>query len=164
MSSTVEQLSTTYAIWPETLKDILQELQKPWHDPRDDLAPPVFASNVMDIHDLKIGDMLDGVVRNITDFWAFVDIWLHNDGLVHKSQLANHYVTNPLDVVHLGQAVKVRVLAIDLEKEKISLSMKTGTTPLLPQKTAPSKPVQAVTGTPDDTDDIGSSGGKIKFI
>ena len=132
-------LSTTYGIWPETLKDILQELQKPGHDPRDDLAPPVFASNVMEIGDLKIGDLLDGVVRNITDFWAFVDIWLHNDWLVHKSQLADRYVGHPLDVVHLGQAVKVRVLEIDLEKEKISLSMKTGATSSSAPKPIPTK-------------------------
>jgi uncharacterized protein len=124
----LSNLATTYEIGSETLKDILQELQKPGHDPRDDLAPPVFASNVMEIADLKIGDMLDGVVRNITDFWAFVDIGLHSDGLVHKSQLADRYVAHPMDVVHLGQAVKVRVLEIDLEKEKISLSMKTGQT------------------------------------
>jgi protein Tex len=123
--SSIQDLSTTYNIWQETLKDILQELQKPGHDPRDDLAPPVFASNVMEITDLKIGDLLDGVVRNITDFWAFVDVGLHSDGLVHKSQLADRYVAHPMDIVHLGQAVKVRVLEIDLEKEKISLSMKT---------------------------------------
>jgi len=118
------QLSEKYNIWPETLADILQELQKPGHDPRDDLAPPVFASNVMDIAELSIGDELDGVVRNITDFWAFVDVGLHSDGLVHKSQLADRFVWHPLDIVHLGQSVKVRVLAIDLENEKISLTMK----------------------------------------
>lgn len=117
-------LSTTYNIWPETLADILQELQKPWHDPRDDLAPPVFASNVMDIAELSIGDELDGVVRNITDFGAFVDVGLHSDWLVHKSQMADRFVWHPLDIVHLGQSVKVRVLAIDLENEKISLTMK----------------------------------------
>jgi protein Tex len=139
----LSHLATTYDIWPETLKDILSELQRPGHDPRDDLAPPVFASNVMEISDLKIGDLLDGVVRNITDFWAFVDIGLHNDGLVHKSQLADRYVGHPLDVVHLWQAVKVRVLEIDLEKEKISLSMKTGAA----QSPAP-KPMLAKEHTP----------------
>lgn len=121
----IQDLSTTYNIWPETLADILQELQKPGHDPRDDLAPPVFASNVMEISELTVGDELDGVVRNITDFGAFIDIGLHNDGLVHKSQLADTYIAHPMDIVHIGQAVKVRVLAIDLEKEKISLTMKT---------------------------------------
>jgi uncharacterized protein len=67
---------------------------------------------------------LEGVVRNVTDFGAFVDIGLHNDGLVHKSQLANHFVNNPIEVVSVGQKVKVRVLDIDLEREKVSLSMK----------------------------------------
>lgn len=164
MTVSLSHLSAIYNIGPETLKDIFQELQKPWHDPRDDLAPPVFASNVMDIQDLKIWDLLDGVVRNITDFWAFVDIWLHNDGLVHKSQLANHFVTNPLDVVHLGQAVKVRVLAIDLEKEKISLSMKTETATPPPQKNIAPLPKKSVSPVSEDTEEMPSTGGKIKFI
>lgn len=80
----------------------------------------------MDLKDLKVGDKLQGVVRNITDFGAFVDIGLHNDGLVHKSQIADRYVAHPMDVVSLGQSVEVRVLEIDLEREKVSLSMKTG--------------------------------------
>jgi uncharacterized protein len=83
--------------------------------------------------------MLDGVVRNITDFGAFVDIGLHNDWLVHKSQLADRYVAHPLDVVHLWQAVRVRVLEIDLEKEKISLSMKTGAPASSVPKPSPAK-------------------------
>ncbi len=150
---TIQHLSTTYNIWPDTLADILQELQKPGHDPRDDLAPPVFASNVMDIAELSIGDELDGVVRNITDFGAFVDVGLHSDGLVHKSQLADRFVWHPLDVVHLGQSVKVRVLAIDLENEKISLTMKSlWWTPQPAPKTAttrtPPPPKKESTDTP----------------
>ena len=121
----LEILSEKYSIGIETLKDILKELQTPGHDPRDDLDPPKFSSNVMDIKELKIGDMIDGVVRNITDFGAFVDIGLHNDGLVHKSQLADRFVTHPMDVVSLGQQVRVKVVDIDLEREKVSLSMKT---------------------------------------
>lgn len=78
----------------------------------------------MDLKDLKVGDKLQGVVRNITDFGAFVDIGLHNDGLVHKSQMADRYVAHPMDVVSLGQGVEVRVLEIDLDREKVSLSMK----------------------------------------
>lgn len=84
----------------------------------------MFASNVMEISELSVGDELNGVVRNITDFGAFVDIGLHSDGLVHKSQMADNYVGHPLDIVSLGQSVKVRVLSIDLENEKISLTMK----------------------------------------
>lgn len=121
----VQQVSTKYDIWLETLEDIIKELQAPGRDPRDDLAPPSFAGNIMDIKDLNIGDKLQGVVRNITDFGAFVDIWLHNDGLVHKSQMADRYVAHPMDVVSLWQSVEVRVLEIDFEREKVSLSMKT---------------------------------------
>ena len=120
----IEYLSEKYDIGEATLEDIIKELQAPGRDPRDDLDPPVFAGNIMDLKDLKIGDKLQGVVRNITDFWAFVDIGLHNDGLVHKSQMADRYVAHPMDVVSLGQSVEVRVLEIDLEREKVSLSMK----------------------------------------
>ena len=89
----------------------------------------------MDLKDLKIGDKLQGVVRNITDFWAFVDIGLHNDGLVHKSQMADRYVAHPMDIVSLGQSIEVRVLEIDLDREKVSLSMKSewSSTPRQPQ-------------------------------
>lgn len=120
----IQQLSIKYNIGEATLEDIINELQAPGRDPRDDLDPPVFAGNIMDLKDLKIGDKLQGVVRNITDFWAFVDIGLHNDGLVHKSQMADRYVAHPMDVVSLGQSVEVRVLEIDLDREKVSLSMK----------------------------------------
>jgi uncharacterized protein len=124
-SFNIQQASTKYDIWLETLEDIIKELQAPGRDPRDDLAPPSFAGNIMDLKDLKVGDKLQGVVRNITDFGAFVDIGLHNDGLVHKSQIADRYVAHPMDVVSLWQSVEVRVLEIDLEREKVSLSMKT---------------------------------------
>ena len=125
----LSKLSTTYAIGEQTLEDIITELQAPGRDPRDDLAPPVFAGNIMDFKDLKIGDKLQGVVRNITDFGAFVDIGLHNDWLVHKSQIADRYVAHPMDVVSLGQSVEVRVIAIEPEREKVSLSMKSEGTP-----------------------------------
>ena len=120
----INNLAITYDIGEATLEDIIAELQVPGRDPRDDLDPPVFAGNIMDLKDLKIGDKLQGVVRNITDFGAFVDIGLHNDGLVHKSQMADRYVAHPMDVVSLGQGVEVRVLEIDLDREKVSLSMK----------------------------------------
>ena len=108
----------------ETLRDVLAELQRPGLDPRDELEAPCFSSTILDIKDLEIGTKLDGIVRNVTDFGAFVDIGLHSDGLVHKSQMANYFVNNPVDVVKVGQQVKVKVIAIDLEREKVSLSMK----------------------------------------
>lgn len=95
-------------------------------DPRDDLPPPQFKSDVLDIEHVQLGMTFDGVVRNVTDFGAFVDIGLHSDGLVHKSQLADRFVAHPSDVVHVGQQVKVKVIDIDIEREKISLSMKDG--------------------------------------
>lgn len=127
--NTLTERSETYKIWLETLRDVLAELQRPGLDPRDELEAPCFSSSILDIKDLEIGTKLDWIVRNVTDFWAFVDIGLHSDGLVHKSQMANYFVANPVDVVKVGQQVKVKVIAIDLEREKVSLSMKdeTGT-------------------------------------
>ena len=121
----IPQFSEKYNIGEATLEDIIKELQAPGRDPRDDLTPPSFAGNITDLKDLKVGDKLQGVIRNITDFGAFVDIGLHNDGLVHKSQIADRYVAHPMDVVSLGQSVEVRVLEIDHDREKVSLSMKT---------------------------------------
>ncbi|MFA7284303.1 MAG: Tex family protein [Candidatus Absconditabacterales bacterium] len=119
-----QKLSELYGIGVQTLQDVLTELARPGRDPRNDLTPPVFASNVLEVKDLEVGMKLQGVVRNITDFGAFVDIGLHNDGLVHKSQMADYYVASPMDVVSLGQQVTVRVVEIDHEREKVSLSMK----------------------------------------
>ncbi len=127
-------LSEKYGIGIETLKDVLAELQRPWLDPRDELEAPCFSSTILDIKDLEIWTKLDGIVRNVTDFWAFVDIWLHSDGLVHKSQMANYYVNNPVDVVKVGQQVKVKVIGIDLEREKVSLSMKDDSAPQAPRR------------------------------
>ncbi|HMS90996.1 MAG TPA: Tex family protein [Candidatus Absconditabacterales bacterium] len=122
--NTLIEWSDTYKIGLETLRDVLAELQRPGLDPRDELEAPCFSSTILDIKDLEIGTKLDGIVRNVTDFGAFVDIGLHSDGLVHKSQMANYFVNNPVDVVKVGQQVKVKVIAIDLEREKVSLSMK----------------------------------------
>lgn len=127
--SKIKERSETYSIWFETLKDVLAELQRPGLDPRDELEAPCFSSTILDIKDLEIWTKLDGIVRNVTDFWAFVDIWLHSDGLVHKSQMANYFVNNPVDVVKVGQQVKVKVIDIDLEREKVSLSMKDDSAP-----------------------------------
>ncbi len=121
--------SGKYEIWLETLRDVLAELQRPGLDPRDELEAPCFSSTILDIKDLVIGTKLDWIVRNVTDFWAFVDIGLHSDGLVHKSQMANYFVANPIEVVRVWQQVKVRVIDIDLEREKVALSMKDETEP-----------------------------------
>lgn len=120
----VKELSEKYEIWFETLNDIFNELARPGLDPRDDMETPKFKSDVLDIKDLKVGLELDWVVRNVTDFGAFVDIWLHSDGLVHKSQLADRYVANPIEVVSVWQPVKVKVLEIDIKRERVGLTMK----------------------------------------
>ena len=120
----IENFAQKYELWYETMQDILKELQRPGLDPREEIEAPCFKSEILDIKDVEIWMKLQGVVRNVTDFWAFVDVGLHNDGLVHKSQLANYFVQNPNDVVKVGQQVEVRVLDIDREREKLSLSMK----------------------------------------
>ena len=107
-----------------TLKDIVTELLKPGRDVRDSLPPPVLRDDVMSMEDLKPDMILDGTVRNVIDFGAFVDIGVHQDGLVHISELSNRFVKHPSEVVALGDAVKVRVLSVDLKKKRISLSMK----------------------------------------
>ena len=124
-----------YELGFETMEDIIKELQRPGLDPREEIEKPVFKSDVLDIKDVQIGMKLQGVVRNVTDFGAFVDVWLHNDGLVHKSQMADYFVQNPIDVVKVGQTVEVRVLDVDVEREKISLSMKSewGSVPRKPR-------------------------------
>ena len=120
----IQQFAQKYELGFETMEDCLKELKRPGLDPREELEKPCFKSDILDIKDVQIGMKLQGIVRNITDFGAFVDVGLHNDGLVHKSQMADYFVTNPIDVVKVGQQVEVRVLDIDLEKEKLSLSMK----------------------------------------
>jgi uncharacterized protein len=107
-----------------TLRDIALSLQKPGRDPRDELPPPQLRTDVLSMSDLKPGMKLKGTVRNVIDFGAFVDIGVHQDGLVHISQLANQYVRHPSDVVKVGDIVDVSVLDVDVEKKRISLSMK----------------------------------------
>jgi uncharacterized protein len=107
-----------------TLEDILEALTRPGRDPRDDLPQPVLRSDLLDIKDLRPDMVLQGVVRNVADFGAFVDLGMHNDGLVHISELADHFVKNPQTIVHVEQAVQVRVLSVDIVKKRISLSMK----------------------------------------
>lgn len=108
-----------------TLKDILGELEKPGRDPRDEMQPPVLRSDVLSLSDLKEGMVLKGTVRNVVDFGAFVDIGVHEDGLVHISRLTRRkFVKHPLEVVSVGDIVKVKVLEIDEKKKRIALSMK----------------------------------------
>ena len=107
-----------------TLKDIVQELEKPARDPRDEMPKPVLRSDVLDMKDLTPGMVLKGTVRNIMDFGAFVDIGVHQDGLVHISQMSDKYIKHPLDLVKVGDVVEVKVLSVDLQKKRISLTMK----------------------------------------
>lgn len=107
-----------------TLEDMIKELAKPGRDPRDELPPPLLRTDVLDIKDLKTGMELKGTVRNVIDFGAFVDIGVHQDGLVHISQLSDKRVKHPSDVVKVGDIVNVRVLSVDTEKGRISLTMK----------------------------------------
>lgn len=107
-----------------TLKDIVNELLKPGRDPRDELPKPILHTDVLHLEDLKAGMVLTGTVRNVADFGAFVDIGVHQDGLVHISQLADRFVRNPMEVVAVGDIVKVRVMEVDAGRKRISLSMR----------------------------------------
>ena len=107
-----------------TLRDIVNELVKPGRDPRDELPAPILRTDVLDLKDLRPGMILTGTVRNVIDFGAFVDIGIHQDGLVHISELANKFIRHPSQVVSVGDIVKVMVLAVDPQKKRISLSMK----------------------------------------
>jgi len=107
-----------------TLKDIIKELEKPGRDPRDELPQVLLRSDVLDIEDLSEGMILTGTVRNVIDFGAFVDIGVHQDGLVHISQIAKRRINHPLDAVQLGDVVQVKVLSVDVKKKRIALSMK----------------------------------------
>ncbi|MCM1063900.1 MAG: RNA-binding transcriptional accessory protein [Eubacterium sp.] len=107
-----------------TLTDILKELEKPARDPRDDMPKPILRSDVLDMKDLKPGMILKGTVRNVIDFGVFVDIGVHQDGLVHISQITERYIKHPLEAVSVGDIVEVQVLSVDVPKKRISLTMK----------------------------------------
>ncbi len=107
-----------------TLEDILKELEKPGRDPREDMPRPILRSDVLEMKDLKPGMILKGTVRNVIDFGAFVDIGVHQDGLVHISQMSDRYIKHPLEVVSVGDIVEVQVLSVDLKKQRIGLTMK----------------------------------------
>jgi len=120
----IPELAKKMSVGEYTLQDIIKELAKPGRDPRDDVPAPVLRSDVLDFDDLTPGMVLAGTVRNVIDFGAFVDIGVHQDGLVHISQIADKFVKHPLDVVKVGDIVNVKVLSVDKERKKISLSMK----------------------------------------
>jgi len=107
-----------------TLKDMIYEMEKPGRDPRDEMPKPVLKSDVLDFDDLKEGMELNGTVRNVIDFGAFVDIGVHQDGLVHISEMSDRFIKHPLDVVSVGDVVKVRVLSVDKDRKRIQLTMK----------------------------------------
>ena len=119
----VEEISEELDIGTETLKDIIKELKKPGRDPREDMPKPILRKNVLTLEDLEIGMIMQGTVRNIVDFGAFVDIGVHQDGLVHISQLADKFVKHPLDIVSVGDIVDVKVLDVDVKRKRINLSM-----------------------------------------
>mgnify|MGYP001019612566 FL=1 len=110
-------------IGPETLKDIVADLLKPGRDLRDSFDAPILRQDVLDLKDLKIGQKLEGVVRNVVDFGAFVDIGIHEDGLIHISQMSQHFIKHPSQVVSVGDLVTVWVYKIDVEREKVNLSL-----------------------------------------
>ncbi len=120
----VEETAQELEVGEMTLKDILEELSKPGRDPRDEMPKPVLREDVLKFEDLREGQILTGTVRNVTDFGAFVDVGVKHDGLVHISELSNSYVKNPSDVVSVGDIVKVKVIGIDQERQKVKLSMK----------------------------------------
>ena len=122
--SDYKSLSEELGIGEMTLADIVKELEKPARDPREDMPKPILRSDVLELKDLTPGMVLKGTVRNVIDFGAFVDIGVHQDGLVHISQMSDRYIKHPLEAVHVGDIVEVKVLEVDVKKKRIALSMK----------------------------------------
>ena len=119
-----KKLAKELEIGESTLKDIVKELEKPARDPRDDMPKPILRTDVLNMEDLKEGMIPKGTVRNVIDFGAFVDIGVHQDGLVHISQMSEKFIKHPLEAVSVGDVVDVQVIGVDLKKKRISLSMK----------------------------------------
>ena len=120
----IEKISKELDVGIPTITDIINELKKPGRDPRDEMPKPILKSDVLKIEDLQIGMELMGTVRNVVDFGAFVDIGIKNDGLVHISEISDKYVRNPMEEISVGDVVKVKVININMDKKKVSLSMK----------------------------------------
>ena len=119
-----KSLAQQLGIGLPTLDDIVKELSKPGRDPRDEMPAPMLRSDVLDISDLKEGMELKGTVRNVIDFGAFIDIGVHQDGLVHISQICDKYIRHPSEVLKVGDVVTVRILSVDAKKNRISLTMR----------------------------------------
>ncbi len=127
ISSQISNISKTaegLGVGIETLKDIIQELEKPGRDPREDMPAPILRSDILSMEDLSEGMVLKGTVRNVIDFGVFVDIGVHHDGLVHISQISNRFIKHPLEAVSVGDIVDVKILSVDNNKKRISLTMK----------------------------------------
>ena len=119
-----KQIAEELGIGEITLTDILKELEKPSRDPRENMPAPILRSDVLDMKDLKPGMILKGTVRNVIDFGVFVDIGVHQDGLVHISQITDRFIKHPLEAVRVGDIVDVQVLTVDVAKKRIGLTMK----------------------------------------
>ena len=124
LSESIKKMAEDIGIGEMTLSDIIAEMKKPARDPREDAPPIIFRNDVRSFEDLKVDMEMTGTVRNVVDFGAFVDIGVKQDGLVHISQLSNKYVKHPMDVVSVGDTVKVKILSIDHDKQKVALTMK----------------------------------------
>ena len=120
----IKQMADTLSVGEPTLKDIVEALQKPGRDPREELPPPLFRTDILTMEDLKPGMELQGTVRNVVDFGAFVDIGVKQDGLVHISQLGEKYIKHPMEIVAVGDIVKVKVLEVDVNRGRVSLTMR----------------------------------------
>jgi len=123
-SAGAEELAAACGVGVPTLLDVAKELQKPGRDPRDELPPPVLRTDILELKDLQPGMTLTGTVRNVIDFGVFVDIGVHQDGLVHISQISKKFLKHPSEAVSVGDVVKVAVLEVDEKKKRIALSMK----------------------------------------
>ena len=119
----VKKLAEELGVGEPTLKDIARELQKPGRDPRDDLPKPILRTDVLAMEDLAPGMELMGTVRNVIDFGAFVDVGVHQDGLVHISRMSNRFIKHPAEVVKVGDVIKVWVVEVDAKKKRIALTM-----------------------------------------
>ena len=119
-----KKLAEELGIGEITLRDIVKELEKPARDPRDEMPKPILRTDVLDMKDLKEGMILKGTVRNVIDFGVFVDIGVHQDGLVHISQITDRFIKHPLEAVSVGDVVDVKVMSVDLQKKRIQLTMR----------------------------------------
>ena len=120
----ISEVAAQIGVGEPTLLDIIKELERPGRDPRDELPPPLLRTDIMSMEDLKPGMELTGTVRNVIDFGVFVDIGVHQDGLVHISQITDRFIKHPSEVLKVGDIVKVWVLAVDTAKKRISLTMR----------------------------------------